>query len=239
MTEELTHTQTHTQTQPESIADLQPKMCLQGVVKETQLYGALVDIGLKYDGLVHISQISPERINRVADVVQPGDKVTVWVTKVNPEKGHIGLTMVEPPRVDWHELAEEQIYTGTVTRMEAYGVFVDIGAERDGLLHIREMSTGYVRHPSELVQIGEQIEVRILKLNRRRRRIDLTMMGITDQIENDPEEKPARTAMEFALERAQVQQQEHKDRRHESRESPDLSEQEDILARTLKQHSKR
>ena len=92
---------------PHSITDLQPKMCLQGTVKETQLYGAVVDVGLEYNGLVHISQLSPERINRVTDVVQPGDNVTVWVTKVESEKGRIGLTMVEPPRVDWHELAEE------------------------------------------------------------------------------------------------------------------------------------
>jgi uncharacterized protein len=70
-----------------SIADLQPKMRLQGVVKDTQLYGAVVDIGLEYDGVVHISQLAPRRVNRVVDVVQPGDAVTVWVTKVNSGKG--------------------------------------------------------------------------------------------------------------------------------------------------------
>ena len=173
MTEELTQSP-----HPHSISDLRPKMRLQGVVKETQLYGALVDIGLEQDGLVHISQLSPTRVNRVADVVQPGDGVTVWVTKVDPAKGRIGLTMIEPSEVDWRELAEGQSYTGTVTRIEPYGVFVHIGAERAGLLHVREMSTGYVRHPSELVTMGEEIEVRILKLDRRRKRIDLTLMGI-------------------------------------------------------------
>ena len=61
MTEELVH--------PRSITDLQPKMCPQGTVKETQLYGAVVDIGLEYNGVVHISQLSPERVNRVVDVV--------------------------------------------------------------------------------------------------------------------------------------------------------------------------
>jgi len=227
------------QTQPRSISDLQPKMRLQGTVKETQLYGAVVDIGLEYAGLVHISQLSPEHVNRVTDVVQPGDSVTVWVAKVNSEKGRIGLTMIEPPRVDWHELAEGRIYTGTVTRMEPYGVFVDIGAERPGLLHVREMSAGYVRHPSELVRMGEEIEVRILKFDRRRRRIDLTMMGITPEIEDNPEEEdPAKTSMEMALQRAQTQRQEQR-RRYGKRRRPDLSEREDILARTLKKHSKR
>jgi len=225
--------------QPRSIHDLQPRMCLQGTVKQTQLYGVVVDIGLEYDGVVHISQLSSERVNRVTDVVQPGDSVTVWVTKVNPEKGRITLTMVEPPLLDWQELAEGQIHTGTVTRIEPYGAFIDIGAERPGLLHVREMSTDYVRHPSELVQIGKEVEVRILRFDRRKRRIDLTMVGLEGQLEeleNEPEGEPAKTAMEIALQRAQSQQQGH-EQRHKKQALPDLSEREDILARTIVQHS--
>jgi small subunit ribosomal protein S1 len=234
-------TEEHMQ-EPRTIADLRPKMRLEGVVRETQLYGAVVDIGLEYDGMVHISQLSAERVNRVADVVQPGDSVIVWVTEVSTQKGRIGLTMVEPPRVDWGELAEGQIYTGTVTRLERYGAFVDIGAGRAGLLHVREMSTGYVRDPSEVVKMGEEVEVRILKVDRQKRRIDLSMMGIADQIiEEEPEEGEVdeRTAMEIALQQAQAQRA--PGRRHGKRRSPDpdLSEREDILARTLEQHSKK
>jgi ribosomal protein S1 len=230
------------QAQPHTISKLQPNMRLEGVVKETQLYGAVVDIGLEYDGVVHISQLSPKRVNRVADVVQPGDEVSVWVTKVNPEKGRIGLTMVEPPQVDWREMKEGQIHSGTVTRLEQYGAFVDIGAERDGLLHVREMSAGYVRHPSEMVKVGEEVDVRILKVDRRRRRIDLTMMGVVDQIVEDPDEEERaapKTTMEVALERAQAQQQVRR-RRQEKQKPPssDLSGREDILTRTLEQHSK-
>ncbi|MCP4537467.1 MAG: S1 RNA-binding domain-containing protein [Chloroflexi bacterium] len=224
-----------------SIVDLKPKLCLQGTVKETQLYGAVVDVGLEHDGLVHISQLSPTRINRVSDVVQPGDSVTVWVTKVSPEKGRIGLTMIEPPDVDWSELRTEQTHTGTVTRIESYGAFVDIGAERAGLLHVREMSSGYVRHPSELVKMGDEVEVRVLKLDRRKKRIDLTMMGIQEEIEEDDiseDEEPTHTAMEIALQRAQSHQR-GRGSRHGKQERPDLSEREDILARTLKQHSKK
>jgi small subunit ribosomal protein S1 len=232
-------TEEHMQ-EPRTIADLRPKMRLEGVVRETQLYGAVVDIGLEYDGMVHISQLSAERVNRVADVVQPGDSVIVWVTEVSTQKGRIGLTMVEPPRVDWGELAEGQIHTGTVTRLERYGAFVDIGAGRAGLLHVREMSSGYVRDPSELVKMGEEVEVRILKVDRRKRRIDLSMMGIADQImEEEPEEGEVdeRTAMEIALQQAQAQRA--PGHRRGKRRSPDHSEQEDILARTLEQHSKR
>ncbi len=234
MAEELT------QTQPRSISDLKPKMRLQGVVKETQLYGAIVDVGLEYDGVVHISQLAPERVSRVTDVVQPSDNVTVWVTEVNPAKGRIGLTMIEPPRLDWHELEEGQVHTGSVTRIESYGAFVDIGAERPGLLHIREMSAGYIRHPSELVKVGDRIDVRILKLDRRKRRIDLTMADLDVEIVEEDPEQPAKTAMEIALERARRQRrQSDQGRRRNKRRSSDLSEREDILTRTIKQHSQR
>lgn len=225
-------------TQPQSINDLQPKMRLQGVVKETQLYGALVDIGLEYDGLVHISQLAPTRVNRVTDVVQSGDEVTVWVTKVDARKGRIALTMMEPPEKAWSELKEGQIHTGVVTRIENYGAFVDIGAERSGLLHVREMAAGYVRHPSEIVKVGDEIDVRILGIDRRKRRIDLTLMGAEEIVEEEAEEEaPAMTTMEIALQRAQKQPQPQEEPHHGEKSRPDLSEREDILARTLKLHS--
>ena len=227
--------------QVHSIADLTPKMCLQGVVKDTQLYGAIVDIGLEYDGMVHISQLSPQRVNRVTDVVQPGDQVTVWVTEVNPSKGKIGLTMVKPPDVTWSELAENQVYIGTVTRLERYGAFVNIGAERDGLLHVREMADHYVRNPSDLVKVGDEVTVRVLKLDRRKRRIDLSMMGIEDlEPDEDGEnedETPPQTAMEIALQRARKQGKRQR-QRSTPRHKLDLSEREDILARTLEMHQK-
>jgi small subunit ribosomal protein S1 len=219
---------------PHTISDLDPKMQLQGIVKEVQLYGALVDIGLERDGMVHISQLAPTRVNRVSDVVQPGDEVTVWVTQVDVEKQRVGLTMVEPAEVDWDELAEGQTRTGVVTRLEAYGAFVDIGAQRPGLLHVREMAAGYVRHPSELVSVGDELEVRVLKIDRRKRRIDLSLMGAEEEVPDDEPEGPQLTAMEIALQRAQGRQQKTQSRRSRRSSAPDLSEREAILERTLK-----
>jgi len=222
---------------PTSIADLKPKMRLQGTVKAVQLYGAVVDIGISQDGLVHISQLAPARTNRVSDVVSPGDVVTVWVTRVDPEKGRVGLTMVEPPAVDWSELSEGQTITGTVTRMERYGAFVDIGTERAGLLHVREMSSGYVRDPSEILSLGESVEVRIAKIDRRKKRVDLSMIGIQPQIQDD-EEPPTKTAMEIALTQARDQKQGPNARRRKQR-SKQLDERNAILTRTLRDHSQR
>jgi len=85
------------------ITELRPKMRLYGVVKETYLHGAVVDIGAETDGLLHISQLSPTRVSRVIDIVQPGDNMTVWVIKVDPALGRIGLTMIGPSEVDRHK----------------------------------------------------------------------------------------------------------------------------------------
>jgi transcriptional accessory protein Tex/SPT6 len=234
---------------PCSIADLEPKMRLDGIVKETQLYGAIVDIGLERDGMVHISQLAPRRVNRVTDVVEPGDNVTVWVTRVDVDKGRIALTMVEPPDVDWGELQVGQVHMGVVERLESYGAFVNIGAERPGLLHVREMSQGYLRHPSELVKTGDEIEVKISQIDRQKRRIDLTMLGINtfeeQYDEEDEEEEESLTAMEIALQLAQAEDRSEKldaprrsrsrksKRRQGKRKAHDFSEREDILARTL------
>jgi transcriptional accessory protein Tex/SPT6 len=166
---------------------------------------------------------------------------------VDVDKGRIALTMVEPPDVDWGELKVGQIRMGVVERVESYGAFVNIGAERPGLLHVREMSQGYVRHPSELMKLGDEVEVKISQLDRQKRRIDLTMMGISAEEQDDEEEEEEEetlTAMEIALHLAQAENRSEKlgthqrrsrqnRRRQGKRKAHDFSEREDILARTL------
>ena len=188
--------------QPTSINDLRPKMRLEGQVTRTELYGAFVNLGLEREGMIHISRLARRRVNKVTDKIKSGDKVTVWVLNVNPEQGRIGLTMVEPPDVDWEELKEGQICKGKVVRLERYGVFVDLGAERPGLLHIREMGS-YVRQPSEVVREGEEIEVRVLRVDRQKRQIDLSMDLGNEPESADEEEDPFLSPMEMAFREAQ------------------------------------
>lgn len=229
---------------PLTIADLKPKMRLEGTVVQTGLHGAIIDIGLEHYGLVHISQLASARVNRVTDVVTKGDPVTVWVASVSPDAGRIALTMTEPPAVEWTELGEGQIRNGVVTRLEPYGAFVDLGAERPGLVHVREMSSGYVRHPSEVVGIGDQIAVRVIKYDRKRKRIDLSMLGVelVEPEEEDPEDdEPRRTAMELAMQRAQTDGPPDPSFRRSRRRTADLSdrsEREAILERTLRRHTR-
>jgi ribosomal protein S1 len=232
-----------------SIDGIRPKTRLEGRVESIGLHGAVVDVGLEYKGLLHISQLSPDNdVDVVSEALEVGDEVTVWVTDVQPDQKRVSLTMVEPPDVTWAELQEGQVYRGTVTRIEQYGAFVDLGAERPGLLHVREMSSGYVDHPSELVSLGGEIDVRVLRVDRQRKRIDLTRQGLEEETVQEPEPEEAseeveegvpQTAMEIAMERARADRQRHEEDegRQSKKRRATFTDREDILERTLRQHS--
>lgn len=221
---------------PTSIDDLTPKMKLRGTVRRVALFGAFVDIGVEQDGLVHISEISSERINRVADVLSPGDEVTVWVKAVDVEKGRISLTMIEPPERTMQDLKPGMILTGTVTSLATYGAFVDIGVGRDGLVHISEMSTDYVKHPSEVVEEGEEVMVRVVDVNRRKGQIKLSMKDLpTDEIEDEGEgEEALPTVMELALKEALASKKSRsRGRRKKRKRRSSRDELDEIFSRTL------
>ena len=153
--------ETNTETAPTSIADLSPKMQLKGTVKRLELYGAFIDLGIDATCLIHISKLGGDQVNRVSDVLNEGDEVTVWVEKVDPERQQVMLTMLPPLAVDWTELKTDQVYEGKVTRLETFGAFVSIGAEREGMVHVSEMGSGYIGQPSDIVKVGRSEERRV------------------------------------------------------------------------------
>ncbi|MBN2004161.1 MAG: S1 RNA-binding domain-containing protein [Anaerolineae bacterium] len=224
-------------TQPTSIQELQPKMRLAGTITRTELYGAFVNVGLERDGLIHISHLAPKRVKKVTDQVKVGDEVTVWVLSVDADKGRVALTMVEPPDVDWDELEVGQIHQGKVVRIERYGAFVDIGAERPGLLHVREMGQ-YVQNPTDVVKVGEAIEVKVSNLDRRKRQLDFTIQMDADDIEDDEEDDiPMLSAMEIAFQQAGANNTSRRRRQQQRRSNrrSDYDEFENIYRRTLNQ----
>ena len=195
---------------PETIDDLEPKMKVAGKILKTSLAGAVVDVGVEVPGVIHISKISKESVTRVADVLKEGQDVEVWIQRFDPEKKKIELTMLEPLGMDWREIQTDMELVGKVTRIEKYGVFVDIDAERPGLVHISEMAHGFVRTPSDIVQKGDEVNVKVLKVNRRKKQIKLSMKALEDPpqdsfvIEEDDDEPKVEipTAFEFAYRKA-------------------------------------
>lgn len=230
---------------------LKRKMRFTGTVLRTSLAGALVDIGMDVPGVVHISQLQEEPVNRVEDVVKPGQEVTVWVRRVIPNKERIELTMIEPLALDWRDIEKDMVIKGKVTRLEKFGVFVDIGAERPGLVHISEITHGYIKSPDEVVREGEEVEVKVLSVNRRRKQIKLSMKALEEipmakpkkdqpkpaEVVEEPEEEPVPTAMEIAMREAMERSKEStgataSDTRKAKTKS---KEHEDLLSRTLDQ----
>jgi len=222
---------------PHRLEDLKRKMKITGTVKKVELFGAFVDIGVGRDGLVHISAMSAQPINRVEDVVKEGDTVTVWVRRVDPQAGRIDLTMIEPLGLDWDEIKTGQLYKGKVTKLEKFGAFVDIGAERPGLIHISELASYRVEEVNEIVKVGDEVEVKVIGVDPRKRQIKLSIKAVDADIpvEVETEETPL-TAMQIALQRAMgdngSDEQRASNRRSKNRERQ-RRDQEDILSRTL------
>lgn len=175
---------------PRRIKDLVAGMELEGRVTSIALYGIFVDIGVGRDGLVHISEMSDTRIESPSDVVQIGDNVTVRVKSVDPDGRRISLTMRSKeranerrgarrkPELDRERLTELKTgdnVEGTVTGIAPFGVFVDIGVGKDGLVHVSELAEGRVERAEDAVQVGQTYTFKILEIDTEGTRISLSL----------------------------------------------------------------
>lgn len=244
---EVAGEQPETFIKPESLNDLEPKMQLKGIIVGLSPYGAYVDIGVGPQAILHSSKLG-KRVSRVSEVLSPGDEVTLWVENVDLEREQVTVTMIEPHAVDWSDLEKGQTYSGTVTRLEKFGVFVDIGAEKEGLVHVSELSHDYVKHPSQAVRQGDKIDVRVIGFNKRKQRIDLSRKALlgepepertqAEDLDVEEEEEVMPTAMEIALREAMEDSSQSSSASHSTAGKPVAKsrreEQDDILSRTLK-----
>ncbi|HEX9439757.1 MAG TPA: S1 RNA-binding domain-containing protein, partial [Roseiflexaceae bacterium] len=175
---------------PRRVKDLEPGMELEGRVTSIALYGVFVDLGVGRDGLVHISEMSDTRIDSPSDLVQIGDTVKVRVKSVEPDGRRISLTMRSKERAEPRgrgrkrpELNREALATlrvgdnveGTVTGIAPFGVFVDIGIGKDGLVHVSELAEGRIDKPEDAVQVGQTYSFKILEVDAEGTRISLSL----------------------------------------------------------------
>ncbi len=229
---------------PENV-EIKRKMQLSGKIVKIALAGAIVDISQEKPAILHISQLEKKHGQRVEDVLEVGQEVDVWVRRIDPKSKNVELTMIKPLALEWREIKKGNTIKGKVVRIEKFGVFVDIGAERPGLIHISELSNEYIRSASDVVSEGDEVEVKILAVNRRKKQIKLSMKAmISDPIIEDDEEEddsPVPSAMEFALRQA-MQQNDVPESSPESETEPgeesEASEMDDIISRTL-EHKER
>jgi len=207
-----------------------------GRVKHLGMYGALVDIGTGQDALLHVSQLGQNEDRAFDEVVHKGDEITAYILKTRKD-GHVALTMEKPPEVPWQTIKVGNLYNGEVIRIENFGVFVDFGAERPGMVHVSEMADGYVKSPGDVVSIGEEVEVRVLKKSGRPRQIDLSMKPAVEEVQTfDDVDDEIPTSMAQAFRRAMEEQDDEEEERPASEKGDKRRDdtQDDIIARTLR-----
>jgi small subunit ribosomal protein S1 len=167
--------------------------------------------------------------------------------------------MIQPLALEWKELEPDMVVKGKIVRLETYGAFVDIGAERPGMIHVSELAHGYVKTPGEVVKEGDEIEAKILEVNRKKKQIKLSMKALEPEVEEfkpakkenkrggkrgsrkdtvepvqqeEPKE-PELTAMQIAWQEALNRSDDGKSFKVKRTKSGLSQEQEDLLNRTL------
>lgn len=180
------------------ISEIKQKMKFTGKVLKTTLAGAAIDIGAERPAMLHVSQLvtdSNEPILSVTDVMKEGEDIEVWVKRVRDQR--IELTMIKPLDLEWREIKTGLAVKGKVVRLETFGAFVEIGAERPGLIHISEMAHGYVRTPSDVMKEGDEIEAEIIDFNRKKKQIKLSIKALTPEPEKEEKFEQSASAPVF------------------------------------------
>ncbi|GIM48213.1 30S ribosomal protein S1 [Collibacillus ludicampi] len=162
----------------ELLHSLQPGQIIEGTVQRLTNFGVFVDIG-GVDGLVHISELAWHRVEDPTEVVQVGDRVNVKVLKVDPEKGRISLSIKEAQPGPWAGVEEKfkpgDVVTGTVKRLVSFGAFVELLPGIEGLVHISQIANRHIATPHDVLEVGQQVKVKILDVSEEKQRISLSI----------------------------------------------------------------
>ncbi len=166
----------------ETLATLEEGQVREGVVKNITEYGAFVDLG-GIDGLLHVTDISWGRVDHPSKVLKVGDTVTVKVLSFDKEKEKVALGIKQLTEDPWLTVAEKypegEKVSGKVVNLTEYGAFVELEEGVEGLIHVSEMSwTKRIRHPKQVVEVGDQVEAVVLKVDPEARRISLGLKQV-------------------------------------------------------------
>lgn len=160
---------------------------LEGVVQRITDFGAFVDIG-GVDGLVHISQLSHQHVDKASDVVSEGDKVQVKVLSIDRDNERISLSIKDTLPGPWAGIAEKaakgSTLEGTVKRLVSFGAFVEIFPGVEGLVHISQISHKHIATPQEVLKEGQPVEVKVLEVNETDQRLSLSIKELEEPQSN-------------------------------------------------------
>jgi small subunit ribosomal protein S1 len=172
----------------EILDSLAPGEIIEGKVQRLTDFGAFVDIG-GVDGLVHVSQLSHNRVDNPSEVLSEGQTVKVKVLSVDRDNDRISLSIKETQPGPWEEASSTitpgSVIDGTVKRIVTFGAFVEVAPGIEGLVHISEMANRHIGNPSEVVKEGQQVSVKVLDVNSKEKRMSLSMKAVQDEKEKE------------------------------------------------------
>lgn len=170
------------------LAAIQSGQVIEGTVQRITDFGAFVDIG-GVDGLVHISQLSHEHVEKPSDVVEEGQQVQVKVLSVDRDNERISLSIKETLPGPWSDIDEKapkgSTLEGTVKRLVSYGAFVEVFPGVEGLVHISQISHKHIGTPHEVLQEGQTVKVKVLDVNKEDQRLSLSMKEFEERESNE------------------------------------------------------
>jgi len=155
----------------------------QGVISSLCNFGAFVDLG-GADGLVHLSELSWRRVGHPSQVLEVGQKVSVYVLSVDRERRRIALSIKRLQPEPWSTVADRyqigQVVTGTITKITDFGAFAQLDEDIEGLVHISELSDERIAHPGDVVKEGQELELRVIRIDADRQRLGLSLRRVSD-----------------------------------------------------------
>jgi small subunit ribosomal protein S1 len=170
--------QTQSEVRQNFLNTLQRGQIRKGVVSSIVNFGAFVDLG-GVDGLVHVSELSWKHIDHPGEVVEVGQEVTVEVLDVDMDRERVSLSLKSTQEDPWQQFARThqigQVVPGRVTKLVPFGAFVRVEEGIEGLVHISELADRHVEIPEQVVQVGDEIFVKIIDIDLDRRRISLSL----------------------------------------------------------------
>lgn len=162
----------------EAISSLKEGDVVEGTVQRLTDFGAFVNVG-GVDGLVHISQISHERVEQPSEVLEQGQKVKVKVLSVDADTQRISLSIKAAQPGPWENIAGEvkagDIREGIVKRLVTFGAFVEILPGVEGLVHVSQIANRHVKNPNEVLEMGQEVKVKVLEVHVAEKRISLSI----------------------------------------------------------------
>ena len=165
------------------LSELQENEVRTGVVSSLCDFGAFVDLG-GADGLIHLSELSWGRIAHPREVLKVGDEVQVYVLHIDRDRRRIALSLKRLQPEPWSQIDQRyeigQLVEGTITKITNFGAFARLDGEVEGLIHISELSEQRIGHPREVVQEGQTLSLRVIRIDSARKRIGLSLRRVND-----------------------------------------------------------